>query len=196
MGSMMCAQFVPRMTPSTILQRLGLAPGASAHPGVLVPINRWLAYGGDPSQPATNKMMVEQLGLTVNHTGCDIRVSTGMVLGKKPASHCSVRALWWQWKHLFKIKWGYASHINLLEMRMILHAILWKTRKPSSVNKRWLHLEDSMVCLLILSKGRTSSHMLQPVVRQIGAIQLAMGSQLLHGHVSSAENPTDAASRT
>lgn len=46
---------------------------------------------------------------------------------------------------------------------MILHAMLWKTRKVSAVNKRWLHLEDSMVCLLILPQGRTSSH-LQPNV--------------------------------
>lgn len=195
MGAVLCSEFVPRMSPRVILQRLGLAPGASAHPQVLVPLTRWLAYGGDPSLPASSKMLVEQLGLTVNHTGSDVRVSSGAALGKKPACHCSVRAWWWQWKHLFKIKWGFSSHINLLEMRMILHAILWKTRKVSAVNKRWLHLEDSMVCLLILTKGRTSSRMLQPVVRQIGAIQLAMGAQLLHGHVGSSENPTDAASR-
>ena len=194
-GAVLCSEFVPRMPPAVILQRLGLAPGASVHPRVLVPLNRWLAYGGDPSSPSTSKMLVEQLGLTVNHTGADIRVTTGNVLGKKPSCHCSVRAWWWQWKHLFKIRWGFSSHINLLEMRMILHALHWKTRRVSSVNKRWLHLEDSMVCLFILTKGRTSSHMLQPIVRQIGAIQLAMGSQLLHGHVASAENPTDAASR-
>ena len=79
---------------------------------------------------------------------------------------------------------------------MILHALLWKVRSSRSLNKRWLHLEDSMVCLLILSKGRTSSHLLQPVARQIGALQLAAGAQLLRGHVGSAENPTDAASRS
>jgi hypothetical protein len=71
---------------------------------------------------------------------------------------------------------------------MILHALLCKIRKPSAVGKRWLHLEDSMVCLLILSKGRTSSHLVQPVCRQIGAVQMAAGSVLLHGHAGSAEN--------
>ena len=53
-----------------------------------------------------------------------------------------------------------------------------------------------MVCIYILSKGRTSSHLLQPLVRKIGALQLAMNGLQYHGHVDSAENPTDEASRT
>ena len=194
-GAVLCSELVPRMAPKQILLRLGLAPGASAHPSVEVPMTRWLNYGWDADTPATSKMLVQQLGLSVNHTGADVRVSTGFVLGKKPQSHVSVRALWWQWKHLFKTRWIHPSHINFFEMKMILHALLWKVRSERSLNKRWLHLEDSMVCLLILSKGRTSSHLLQPVARQIGALQLAAGAQLLHGHVGSAENPTDAASR-
>ena len=195
MGAAMCAELLPRMSPGTIVQRLGLAPGATAHPRVRVPLSRWLAYGGDPDLPAHSTTLVQQLGLSLNHTGADVRVSSGMVLGRRPQSHSSVRAWWWQWKHLFKTQWIKPSHINLLEMKMILHAILWKLRKTSAIGKRWLHLEDSMVCLLILSKGRTSSHLLQPVCRQIGAVQLAAGSVLMHGHVSSVENPTDAASR-
>lgn len=195
MGAVMCSDQVPRMTPSTIVQRLGLAPGATLHPRALEPLGRWLAYGGDATSSSSSQMLVKQLGRTVNHTGADVRVDTGLVMGRKSAAHCSVRAFWWQWKHLFKLRWVHPSHINVLEMRMILHSLLWKVRKVSCLNKRWLHLEDSMVCLLILTKGRTSSRMLQPLSRQIGAIQLATGSQLLHGHVGSAENPTDAASR-
>ena len=80
-------------------------------------------------------------------------------------------------------------------MKMILNTLLWKSRCTSKINKRWLHLEDSMVCLYILSKGRTSSAMLQPICNKMGALQLAMGSTLLHGHVGSSENPADAASR-
>ena len=126
---------------------------------------------------------------TVNHTGSDVRISTGEVMGKKALAHASSRALWWQWKHLFKVKWNHESHINFLEMNMILLTLLWKCRDCSKVNKRWLHLEDSMVSLYILSKGRTSSKLLQPLCQQIGAVQLAMGSILLHSHVGSSENP-------
>ena len=59
----------------------------------------------------------------------------------------------------------------------------------------WLHLADSMVCNYILSKGRTSSLMLQPLTREIAAHLLALNSVQLQGHVDSIENPTDAASR-
>ena len=52
-----------------------------------------------------------------------------------------------------------------------------------------------MVCLLVLSKGRTSFQPLQPLCNKIDAVQLAMGSYLLHALVGSDEDPTDAASR-
>ena len=113
----------------------------------------------------------------------------------KRGQHGSVRAWLWQWKHLFKVKWIQPSHINYLEMKMILLTLLWKARSCSGIGKRWLHLEDSMVCLYILSKGRTSSRLLQPLCNKIGALQLFLGVMVLHAHVPSLENPTDAASR-
>ena len=194
-ASSFSAEFVPRLSPDKIVKRLGLAPGASIHPCTEVPMSRWLSYGGDPERQHQLGELVRHLGLTINHTGADVRICTGEVLTHKAQSHASARAWWWQWKHLFKIKWLFKSHINYLEMKMILHTLLWKSRSISKINCRWLHLEDSMVCLYILSKGRTSSHLLQPLCNQIGAVQLAMGSVLLHSHVSSSENPTDAASR-
>ena len=80
-------------------------------------------------------------------------------------------------------------------MKMILQSIRWRARHAFSCNVRWLHLSDSMVCNFILSKGRTSSKLLQPVTREIAAHLLALNSLQLQGHVDSSENPTDAASR-
>ena len=194
MASAMCASWAPRMKPSQIINRLGLAPGASAHPSIRVPLGRWLAYGGDADQGYPEDQLVRQLGLQVNHTGSDVRVLTGEPMSKR-GSHGSLRAWWWQWKHLFKVRWVDPSHINFLEMKMILLTLLWKARSPSSINKRWLHLEDSRVCLYILSKGRTSSRLLQPLCNKIGALQTFLGVTVLHGHVASLENPTDAGSR-
>ena len=139
--------------------------------------------------------IVKQLGLLVNHTGSDVRVITGKILGHKPASHASVTSPWWQWKQLFNVRWGSQFHINYLEMKMILFTLLWKCRSPQSIGKRCLHREDNMVCLLVLSKGRTSFQPLQPLCNKIDAVQLAMGSYLLHALVGSDEDPTDAASR-
>ena len=197
MASQMCADCMPRMAPAQIVRRFGLAPGATAHPDVEIPLTRWLAYGGsgDPG-PAAAHELVKCLALTVNHTGSDVRVNTGQVLGRKAPSHGSVRSWWWQWKHLFKVRWNHESHINYLEMKMILNSLLWKGRDPLKVGLRWLHLEDSMVCLYILSKGRTSSRLLQPLCNKVDALQLGLGCSVLHGHVASDENPTDAASRS
>ena len=196
MGAAMCQELMPRMSPSQIILRLGLAPGASAHPSIQVPMTRRLTYTSEDAyrlhHPST---LVRLLGLQVNHTGADVRLQTGLSMGHKVPHHGSVRCWWWQWKHLFKVKWQTHSHINFLEMKMILNTLLWKARDPQKVGKRWLHLEDSMVCLYILSKGRTSSRLLQPICNQIGALQLGLGVMVLHAHVPSEENPTDAASR-
>lgn len=80
---------------------------------------------------------------------------------------------------------------------MILLTLLWKgkARSPGNINNRWLHLEDSMACRYILTKGRTSSRLLQPLCSKIGALQMYLGVTVLHGHVGSLENPTDAGSR-
>eukprot|EP00435_Cladocopium_sp_Y103_P031029 s3055_g7.t2 len=53
LGAVLCSEMVPRMPPSQIIQRLGLAPGASAHPNLQIPMTRWLAYSdSDAGQPA------------------------------------------------------------------------------------------------------------------------------------------------
>lgn len=194
-ASSMAQAYAPRMTPDKIAGRLGLASGATVHPSVEVPLTRWLCYGGDVDKPVQDVEIVQHLGLTVNHTGSDVRIISGALLNQKSQAHASVKAMWWQWKQLFTVKWSQTSHINYLEMKMVLNTLLWKSRSITSIRKRWLHLEDSMVCLYILTKGRTSSHLLQPLANRIGAIQLAMGSFLLHAHVGSAENPTDKGSR-
>ena len=194
MGAAMCAEWLPRMKPSHIINRMGLAPGASAHPCEAVPLTRWLAYGPDPTPRFNPDILVRHLGLQVNQTGSDVRLLTGEPMSRRGA-HGSLRAWWWQWKNLFKVRWIAPSHINYLEMKMILLTLLWKLRDVSRLNKRWLHLEDSMVCLYILAKGRTSSRLLQPLSKRIGALQLFTGVSVLHGHVTSLENPTDSGSR-
>ena len=111
MASAMCAELVPRMTPAPISMRLGLAPGASAHPSVRIPMSRWLSYGGDASREPSPVELVQSLGLSVNRARCDVRISSGSLMGKRMA-HASVKALWWQWKHLFSVRRSSHSHIN------------------------------------------------------------------------------------
>ena len=132
-----------------------------------------LAYGPEPSRPINEQELVQQLSLSVNHTGADVRITTGQILSHKPPNHASVRVWWWQWKQLFNVKSNEVSHVNVLDMNMILLTLLWRCCNPRCVN---LHLEDSLVSRLIVCKGRTSSALWQPLCNRD-------------------ENPTGAASR-
>eukprot|EP00435_Cladocopium_sp_Y103_P035917 s1405_g9.t1 len=59
MGACMAAEMVPRMSPATIVQRLGLAPGFSAHPTCIIPMTRWLAYGTYPDKDFQSVELVD-----------------------------------------------------------------------------------------------------------------------------------------
>jgi len=139
--------------------------------------------------------LVGHISRFVSHNGSDVSLALGIPFSSKQGHHSIIRAPWWNWKILFSTRWDFSDHINALEMRMILQSAHWRCRGTNHFNTRWLHLADSMVCNYILSKGRTSSHLLQPLVRKLAAVQVALNALELHGHVDSAKNPTDAASR-
>lgn len=176
---------------------MGLAPGASLALGFSAPIQRRLVYAPmvTVKQTFSTRDLVCHLSRHVNHTGSDVSLSLGVPFSSKAHNHATLRADWWTWKILFTTKWKFESHINFLEMKMILQSIRWRARSPTACNSRWLHLSDSMVCNFILSKGGPSSNLLQPITREIAAYLLALSALQLQGHVDSSENPTDAASR-
>ena len=190
----LCRPWMEPLTPQQIIDRLGLAPGASLAAGIPCPLRRDLGYGGQ-NDTKNSTRLVAHISRHVSHNGSEVSISLGIPFNPKQGHHFSLRAPWWSWKILFSTKWKFSSHINSLEMRMIVQAARLRARQLGSFNSRWLRLADSMVCNYILSKGRTSSHLLQGLVRQHAAILMALNSVELHGHVDSTENPTDAASR-
>lgn len=185
----LCRKWQVPLTPAQLV-----APGTSLHAAASVPMAPRLTYVQDVV-PHQCHQLVQQVSRHVSHTGSDVSIALGTPFSPKVGSHPSLRAGWWDWRLLFKSRWGFSSHINSLEMRVILQAVKWRARNPDNFQQRWLHLADSMVCNYILAKGRTSSRMLQPLVRQIGAYQLAMDGRQLCGHVDSSDNPTDDPSR-
>ena len=193
--SQMCQPWVRPLSPQELLDRLGLAPGATLNIDFQAPLQQGLHYGGAGCQKQSLAFLTSHLSRQVNHTGSDVSISLGIPFSSKTGNHASLRADWWQWRILFTTKWKFSAHINALEMKMILQSIKWRARSTDAFGTRWLHLADSMVSNYILSKGRTSSSMLQPITREIAAHLLALNAHQLQGHVDSIENPTDAASR-
>ena len=192
----LCKNFLPRMKYQHLALRMGLAPGFRNNIRLLVPICRGLAYGhaSNPETKSVNDLNRYLLTRT-NHTGSDIRISTGEVLNPKAHPRQGVEAGWWHWLPSFRVKWKIQEHINKLELRSILLAIQYRVNHHHETNLRIFHISDSYVCLSVIGKGRTGSKQLMSILRRLNAILLAHGLTLVIGHVESTMNPTDGASR-
>ena len=96
---------------------------------------------------------------------------------------------------MFAFKWLRQDHINALELRAIIQALEWRVFHRKEEKLRVFHLTDSYVCMSVISKGRSSSAMLKPLLQRLSALLLAFDLYLLVGHVESLDNPTDHDSR-
>ena len=100
-----------------------MAPGFRAPIRWKIPLCRCLGYGFPGDSKGTVAALNKVLLSKVNHTGSDIRITTGEVLNPRSVPRQSVEAAWWKWEPLFKVQWTRKEHINVLELRSILLAI-------------------------------------------------------------------------
>ena len=195
----LCKKFIPFIHYSHLGNRMGLSPGFRAVPRVIAPLRRSLAYG---FQTLAQNQQIEVEALNrillsrVNHTGSDIRISTGQILCPKAYPRQSIQASWWGWRSLFQTRWTAKEHINALELRSILLAVKYHVGHLRKHDCRIFHITDSYVCMSIIGKGRSSSGKLEFCLRQLNAILLLFNLYLIVAHVESRENPTDGASRS
>ena len=192
----MCKNYLPQLHYQHLANRMGLAPGFRAPWKLTAPIGRCLKYGdelwGEPEAVSTvNRLLLSK----VNHTGSDIRVTTGEVLNPKAFPRQAVEAAWWLWKPVFSFRWKSPDHINAQELRAIFRSLLHILRQKRICNSRLFHLTDSYVCLSIVSKGRSGSRLLNRILKCLNAHLLLYNVYLVLGHVESLQNPTDGASR-
>ena len=194
----MSVRFVTKATYKHLVQRMGLAPGFLASPQLAAPICRKLVYGSSVefSSRVSLRHLNELLLRNTDHTGSDVRIISGETLGQKIFPRQSVSAQWWVWEPVFKTRWKYKSHINLLELEAIILGIRYQTMRLGYVSARLFHISDSYVCISIVSKGRSSSRLLQRRLKYLAALLLASNVQLVLAHVESIDNPTDEASRS
>ena len=178
-----------------LCQRMGMAPGFAAPFWLHCPLQRRLSYGMPQSLGPTVGDLTRFLLTKVNHTGSDVRVTTGHIMAPKAFPRQSASPQWWEWRHVFHNRWKTKEHINLLEMRAIMLALRWRVCHLKEMDVRFCHLTDSYVCMSVLSKGRSSSDMLMVVLRKVAAFCLCFGLLPILLHVESTENPTDEASR-
>lgn len=188
-------EFLPEFDYTHLWNRMGMAPGFCAPFWSKAPLERKLNYGLYKPLATSVNDLTRLLLTKVNHTGSDVRVTTGQIMAPKAFPRQSASPHWWNWKPVFHSRWQTQEHINLLEMRAIMLALRWRVCHLKEADVRFCHLTDSYVCMSVLSKGRSSSDMLMVVLRKVAAFCLCFGLLPILLHVESTENPTDEASR-
>ena len=196
-GVALCKKFLPRLSYRHLCLRMGMSPGFRAGLRMVAEVRRGLNYGtlsvegARESPQSLNRFLLRR----VNHTGSDVRVTTGEILCPRAYPRQSVDPAWWEWQILFHTLWQKQEHINCLEMRSILLAVKFYIFHLKESNVRLFHVTDSYVSMSIIGKGRTSSKKIGWVLRQLNALLLLFNLYLIVGHVESTRNPTDGASR-
>lgn len=190
-----CRRFQTPPSYLQLTQRMGLAPGFTCPVDQTSPLSRRLGYGVESQVSVPVHKLHRCLLRRVNHTGSDIRISSGVVMNPKAFPRQSVCVEWWKWEHLFAYSWKRKDHINPLEFRSIMHAIQWRIAHLREQGARVFHITDSYICMSIIGKGRSSSKMLNHILQQLNAWLLIFNAQLLVMHVESTDNPTDEQSR-
>lgn len=192
----LCRRWLPTMRYSALARRMGMAPGFRAPLRWQVPLSRSLKYGSPSVCDFTVQDLNKLLLTKVNHTGSDIRITTGEPLCPKSIPRQSVEAAWWSWKPSFKTRWKQREHINVLELRSILLAVKYQVSHFGARHIRLFHVSDSFVAMSVVAKGRSGSRQLNAVLKLLNGVLLGFGLTLCIGHVESTENPTDGESRS
>lgn len=129
------------------------------------------------------------------YRGSDVRLDLGIVYKPDMAPRTSIDPSRWVWSVADAYPYKVGQHINVLELRSILHALEWRARSSVSCNQRFLHLSDSQICLAVLTKGRSSSRKLNYLLRRICALTLTLNIYPLYAWIESRLNPADEPSR-
>jgi hypothetical protein len=131
----------------------------------------------------------------VDFRGSDVRLDTGVVLegSRQPTPY---PAICWDWTVVQSYAWQQHQHINVLELLAFFNYFRSLAALSSSHSQRFLHVLDSRVCSCVLSKGRSSSKLLNRLLRRILGVSLAADLYVLPLWTVSAWNFSDAGSRT
>eukprot|EP00438_Fugacium_kawagutii_P030713 Skav213067 [mRNA] locus=scaffold364:748159:750546:- [translate_table: standard] len=158
----------------------------------------------DTHQPDGDEQLVHQQLMSklvsyflrrVEHRGSDIRLDADVIFKPGNCARSSIDPGKWEWKHCRAFRWRHVSHINLLELKTLVHAIQWRARRARFHSFRTMLLCDSQAVIAVVAKGRSSSRQINMVLRRLAALCCALNLYLLLCWVDTADNPADEASR-
>ena len=144
---------------------------------VVAPRQQANRSGGDhPRELTDGQRLCLWLMCHVDTRGSDVRITTGELFRPNRVARQHIDTRWWQWKTAAGWKWAKSSnHISELEARATLTELKRRTRTSRRMPRKYLHLLDGAVTIGLLTKKRSSSRVLQSVVRRLDALEAASG---------------------
>ncbi len=130
----------------------------------------------------------------VEFKGSEGRFESGTILegARQPVPYPAVA---WKWTCVQSYAWGQTQHINVLELLAFFNYLKYVTSRGGLHASRFFHVLDSRVCSCVIAKGRSSSKLLNRVLRRVSSIVIASDSDVLPMWTISAWNLSDAGSR-
>ncbi|CAK0814337.1 unnamed protein product, partial [Prorocentrum cordatum] len=151
---------------------------------------------GEPDTAEARQLVLHYLS-RAEKGGSDVRLDYGVPYRPRGWPRTSLDPFVWKWRVVVSMAWpGRSStHINVRELQAATSAIRWRARKVAQHGSRFLHLVDSQVVAAIVTKGRSSSRKLQPILKRWMAVVVAADMYPLIGYVVSEDSPADEPSR-
>ena len=126
--------------------------------------------------------------------GPDVRLDIGAVLNSSRQT-MPYPAFGWDWVCMQSYGWATPQHINVLELIACFNYLRAVISRYDCHGLRFFHIVDSMVTSAVLSKGRSSSKVLNRTLRRVSALALAGDLYLLPVWTVSGWNYSDHGSR-
>ena len=146
--------------------------------------------------------------------GSDVNLSTGAMSRPRSGQQQSMETTLWKWKLAYKWHWQMSGslqhegkkgetshefkkeHINVLELRALVHGVRWSLRSYKSIGTTCLRGTDSRVVQGVVSKYRSSSKQLHRILKRLAVMELASSTSWMTAFVRSDLNVADAGSRS
>jgi len=139
--------------------------------------------------------MVQAFVRRQEYRGSDVRLDVGTLFRPDAFPRATVNPHRWLWHVAHAYPFHTQEHINVLELRALIHCVEWRLRRKNFNGTRFLHLADSQITLSVCVKGRSSSRTLNRLLRKLAAMSVAAGLYPVLAWVESHLNPADEPSR-
>ena len=138
-----------------------------------------------------NKLLVQHADVR----GSDVRLDTNELMRPDLWPRRPINVDQWSWRTIMRWDWVHAAHITSLEMRATLSSHKWRFRSAKHVHTRFPHLMDSQAGLGVMTRCRSSSHVLNVIVCRADALCIAASAYPVYGYTDTDRNPADAPTR-